>query len=139
MDARFEVIDALVDGERVEPQELERALSQREGRDYMIATWLLRESVQDEIALEPPAAMPMAPARRWAGRLMVAAVAAFCLASGYLVGHRMAGPSAPEAATSPSATNAIAPASSSAPAVPAPTRVIHLQPGVDWKEGTGGG
>jgi hypothetical protein len=37
MDARLEVIDAFVDGERVDPHELERALSERAGRDYMIA------------------------------------------------------------------------------------------------------
>jgi hypothetical protein len=139
MDAPFEVIDAFVDGERVDPHALERALSEREGRDYMIAAWLLRESVQDEIALDPPAVVPAPPVRRWASRLMVAAVAAFCLATGYLVGHRTAGTSVPDAGTVPSAANAIAPAPKAAPAVPAPTRVIHLQPGVDWKEGTGGG
>jgi hypothetical protein len=138
MDARFEVIDAFVDGERVDPDDLERALSERQGRDYMIAAWLLRESVQDEIALEPPALMPAPPARRWAGRLMVAAVAALCLTSGYLVGHRMAGTSVPSSDVSPSVTNTTAPVAE-APAVPAPTRVIRLQPGVDWKEGTGGG
>jgi len=139
MDGRFEVIDAFVDGERVDPQELERALSERQGRDYMIAAWLLRESVQDEIALEPIAAMPAPSARRWVSRVMVAAVAAFCLASGYLVGHRMAGPGTPEPGASPSVTNTIAPAPKTTPMAPAPTRVIRLQPGVDWKEGTGGG
>jgi len=51
----------------------------------------------------------------------------------------MAGTSAPAPATSASVTNATAPVPKTAPVVPAPTRVIRLQPGVDWKEGTGGG
>jgi hypothetical protein len=97
--------------------------------------------VQDEVALEPPALMPAPPARRWVSRLMVAAVAAFCLTSGYLVGYRMAGTRVPSEGASAAAPNTTATPTAVpvGPAVPAPTRVIRLQPGVDWKEGTGGG
>jgi len=35
MDERFEVLDAFVDGELVDPSDVKRALSQPEGRDYL--------------------------------------------------------------------------------------------------------
>lgn len=136
MSEGFEVIDAFVDGERVDPRELKRALSDQQGLNYMVDAWLLRESVQDEIALDPPLLMPALPARLWAGRLMVAAVAVICLTAGYFAGSRLSpAPVTPAAQTA--VTGSTAPTDGSLRA-PAPTRVIRLQQGVDWKEGTGG-
>jgi hypothetical protein len=139
MEPRFEIIDAFVDGERVDAAALKLALSEPAGRDYLVDVWLLRESLQEEMASEasPTAATVRARgARPW---LMAAALAA-CLIGGYFTGHRMSGTASPS--TPSSQPPVVAPAASaqttgSFPA-PVPTRVIQLQFGTDTHV-TGGG
>lgn len=137
MDGRFEIIDAFVDGERVDPPALKRALSEPDGRDYLVDAWLLRESVQDEIAVD--AAMPPAaagPSRRtvW----LAAAVAGICLVGGYIAGYRFARVFEPGAAppTAVAIEAVPAPPPASFPVPPA-TRVIRLELDPNWKEGGG--
>jgi len=130
MDARFEVIDALVDGERVDATALKQALADAAGRDYLVDAWLLREGVQDDAALAVSA--PVLPARA-AGRkpwLPWSIVAAACLIAGFMAGYRMANRLLPLSEPTVIAT----PASTSFP-VPAPTRVIQVQFGGDSSAG----
>ena len=127
MDARFEVIDAFVDGERVDAAALKAALSEAEGREYLIDAWLLRESVQEDLALD--ASTPLPARRRLSGPrtwVLAASVAAACLlffVFGYGAGGRSRSTTGKDAA---STTAKATPASTSFP-VPAPTRVIPVQ------------
>jgi hypothetical protein len=125
MDARFEVIDAFVDGERVDAVAFKQALSEDQGRDYLVDAWLLRESVQDEMALEasaPPARPRTRGPRSW---LLAAAVIVVSLAGGYAVGFRMAGRVDRTPPGSLPAAGVPAPATSFP--TPAPTRVIRVE------------
>ena len=86
MNRRFEIIDAFVDGETVDPVALKQALSEPEGRDHLVDAWLLRDLVQEEMASDAAAPTPraVAPARRaW---LLAAMVAGVCLIGGYAIG-----------------------------------------------------
>ena len=141
MESRFEVIDAFMDGERVDAAALKRALADDEGRDYLVDAWLLREGVQEDMALEA-AALP-GPARKNVLRpwLMAAAVV-LCLAGGYAAGYRTANVWSPAAPTNASNSGAVAsqpaaPAPPSSFPAPAPTRVIQIDFG--GTSPTGGG
>jgi hypothetical protein len=135
----FEVLDALVDGELVDPEALDRALAEPEGRRYLIDAWLLREAVQEESAVEvaaPPAAV-VAPLR-WQSLVVAAGIACVCLVGGYLVGVNLAqvgqrGASHPP----PPIVTPAAPARPSSFPVPAPTRVIRLELDANWKDSSG--
>ena len=126
---RFEVIDAFVDGRSVDPPELKRALAETEGRDYFIDAWLLRESLQAQMALESlPQTPPRARSRReW---LLPMAVSLAFLIGGGLAGYRLAelADRAPAGNTQPAPIPS-GPASSSPSAfpVPAPTRAIPFE------------
>ena len=125
MDGRFDIIDAFVDGEPVDPGALKSALADAEGRDYLVDAWLLRNVVQDEMAQE--SAVP-GPARRAARRpwLIAAAVAGVCLIGGYVAGTRFPAPmGSPPVAESPRVETAAPPATSFP--VPPATRVIRLE------------
>ena len=137
---RFEVIDAFVDGRRVNAPDLKRVLAEEEGRDYFIDAWLLRETLQDEMALE---SVPHARARHARGRAWVLpiAVSLASLMAGGLVGYRTAAwVAAPAAVDTRATTPAVAPAPSpqtpSFP-VPTPTRAIPMEFSAD--SGVGGG
>ena len=124
MDDRFELIDAFVDGERVDAVALKRVLAEDAGRDYFVDAWLLREGVLDELALEPVPAMRAIPNRRWPMLAIAASLA--CLMVGGLAGYRVG---TVRGGTSP-ATVASAPASpSSTTSFPAPpaTRAIPVE------------
>lgn len=136
MDQSFEILDAFVDGESVDPAALKQALSDARGRDYLVDAWLLRGMVQDDLASEGTTPHPRvgSPLRSW---LIAASLAGVCLVGGYVAGARFAGvltprpePAAPVETVSPPA-----PASS---AVPAATRVIRLELDPNWKETVGG-
>jgi hypothetical protein len=137
MDGRFEILDAFVDGERVDPVALKRALSDAEGRDYLVDAWVLRENVQDEMATDPavPPIRLVQPARRsW---MLAAAVAVVALIAGYTVGLKYGAPRRnPPPVVAPTPVNISPSAPRSFPA-PAPTRVIRLEL-ADWKEASGG-
>jgi hypothetical protein len=152
MDERFQIIDAFVDGERVDTAALKLALADSDGRDYLVDAWLIRETVQEEIAADAAAPVPPAvapPARRvpW---LIAVAAAVVCLIGGYLLGARLprgAAPSDVTAAVTPTAPAGVPGAVVVTPRpevvtsfpVPQPTRVIRLELGADWKESSGGG
>lgn len=137
MDGRYEILDAFMDGERVDPAELKRALSEAEGRDYMVDAWLLRDSVQDEMATDPavPPIRLLKPARLpWT---LAAAVAAVALVAGYAVGLKYGVPrQAPPPVVAPTPVN-VGPQTPRSFPVPTPTRVIRLEL-ADWKEASGG-
>ena len=135
MTGRFEIIDAFVDGETVDPAALKAALSEPEGRDHLVDAWLLRDLVQEELATDAAIPPPRTqPRRAW---LFAAMIAGVCLIGGYAIGTRfpsMLGTTpAPVATSEPVA--APVPASS---AVPEPTRVIRLDFGPSGTEGSGG-
>jgi len=133
-DDRLEVISAFVDGERVDPDALGTALALAEGRAYLVDLLRLREAVADA---EPPPASALLPGRPWRGaiRPMAAAtVALIALAGGYVAGQR----GRVQAGQEPGVRTPEILVQSSAPAPPKPTRVIKLEPGVNWIDGTGG-
>ncbi len=131
-----EAIAALVDGERVDAEALKRALALPDGRDYLVDLLALRELVAEHGAASSAPGTAGAP--RLARLPRLAAAAAIVLATalgGYFAGTRSVSPvSAPPGPLVPVAS---APAAGLTSA-PAPTRVIRLQPGVDWQERTGG-
>ena len=123
----FVVLDALVDGERVDVAALKDALSTDEGRQYFVDLVALREIALDAaVALAPATTSPRPVWRRW---VSVAAAIALSVGIGYAAGHR--GPSREQ--TRPPA----APGGQFISA-PAPTLVIKLQPGIDWTDLHGG-
>lgn len=136
MDDRFEVIDAFVDGERVDVPALKRALSETDGLDYFVDAWLLREGVQDEMALE---SIPHAGVRRWPERGWLLAVAAsvVCLIGGYLAGSRSGDPRDVAGSNAPPAAEASVPQTPSFP-VPSPTRAIPVEFSADSSGASGG-
>ena len=132
------VLDAFVDGERVDPDDLKMALADAEGRDYFVDVWLLREAVHDaDGGLSPsrsaaashrslreggqPDANDRSP-RRAAGKWMVAAALVVGLGGGYLAGNRPASPSIapPETVQNTPPVRSVFPA-------PAPTLVIPVE------------
>jgi hypothetical protein len=132
-----EVVAAFADGERVNVDGLERALATPEGRDYLIELLALREVTVGQAAVGSNLA---ATTRGRPGnhRLLAAAAAIVCLSAiaGYAVGSHTARqapgavPAAPSSQFADSAPAKVAP--------PEPTRVIRLEPGVDWHERDGG-
>jgi hypothetical protein len=132
----YDVIQAFADGEPVDPEELDRALADREGRAHLIDVLVLRGFV-NEPGLAPLAPVAVAPARvvarplRWLSIAALVTIAASV--GGYVVGERAASGKQRNELAATSATN-----SASAPAAPTPTRVIRLEPSVDWTEHRGG-
>jgi hypothetical protein len=139
MDRRHETIDALLDGERVDPTELKEALARAEGRDYLVDALALRELVA-ETSPAARVAIPAVPS--WQRRIQWPAAAAILVASlvaGFAAGYRSAGSGAPPPPAAREATAGVGAPKSSPPLLaPAPTRVIRLESGVDWTEGVGG-
>ena len=126
MEERFEIIDAFVDAEPVDPIALKRALSEPEGRDYLVDAWLLRNVVQDEMALEAASlARPAGSAGRrpW---LIAAGIAGACLIGGYVAGTQFPGTTGPPPVEPPRVEVQTPAASASFPMPPA-TRVIRLE------------
>ena len=133
MDSELEVIDALIDGERVNTAALKAVLASEAGRDYFVDAWMLREAVQELNDTAPAGAKVRAestetpaPARA-VGRWLIPAALAAGLAGGYFAGYRQAG--AEEIVTRPPAVTTVASAPSPKPVfpVPPPTRVIQLE------------
>jgi hypothetical protein len=129
MESRLEVIDAFVDGERVDATALKTALSDAEGRDYLVDVWLLREAAHGDSAGGAGAAAPASSAR--ASRLtprpwLLAAAFAGAVIGGYAIGYQTTDRATPPAGNTGSATVATTPASGSFPVPPA-TRVIQLE------------
>jgi len=115
MDDRFAVIDAFVDGERVDTADLKQALAGEGGRDYFVDAWLLRDAVQDELLREPVPQIPLRgrAERRWP--LLALAASIVCLIGGGFVGYRLAdrgraADAAPQTVQTPAMTSFPAPA-----------------------------
>jgi hypothetical protein len=123
------VVDAFVDGERVDRDTLKAALADPAAREYFVDLLLLRETVWS-IA---PATWQAAPGRRSPARWLAAAAAlAISLTGGYLAGQRQVVVSA----SSPTVEAVVQ--SSDAAVAPPPTHTISLKPGVNWTERPGG-
>jgi hypothetical protein len=132
MDNGLDIIGAFIDGERVDPVALKRALSEAGGRDYLVDLLALREIAGDIVpfASSAPPARPLGFLSGWA----TAAALLLCIGGGFILGERVNRTSAP--AVTPVAARPARPG----PAVraPEPTRVIRLEPGVNWTETPGG-
>src|SRR5262245_34458011 len=61
METPLQIIDAFIDGERVNAAELKHVLADASARDYLVDAWLLRESLQETMTVETPAPMPQVP------------------------------------------------------------------------------
>jgi len=123
VNSEMEVIDAFVDGERVDSEAIKRALADPEGRAYLVDAWLLREAMQEDQA-RTAAAAPQARSARPAQRWLIAAGIAAGLIGGYATG-RTTGRSTQLPAAPPATTAVVQP--SPAFPVPAATRVIQLE------------
>jgi len=128
MDAH-EVIGAFVDRERVDPEALKAALTTDQGRQYLVDVIALRELTTDEA---PQANLVRRDwsAARW---FSMAAAIILTLGAGYLIGARFGADRALASVPSPVAIEVAQPISA-----PAPTRIIRLEPGVNWKSKEGG-
>lgn len=125
MNSELEIIDAFVDGQRVDADAIKRALADPEGRAYMVDAWLLREAVQeDETRASHAATLPVVRSAKPAQRWLVAAAVTASLLGGYATG-RMTGRQAPFI-VAPPVTTAVAQPNPAFP-VPAATRVIQLE------------
>jgi hypothetical protein len=122
------VVEAFLDGERVDPEALKRALAEPHARDHLVELLALRETVW---SMTPSTWAPIArPGRARARWLAAAAAVVVSLTAGYLAGQQRVAPAT--TSLSPSVEAVIHVPDS--PAAPAPTRVISLQPGVNWTE-----
>ncbi|HUL74169.1 MAG TPA: hypothetical protein VLT86_13765 [Vicinamibacterales bacterium] len=122
-----DVIEAFIDGERVDPALLKQALADEAGRDLLIDVLVLRSLVAEQAARRPVATEAPPRSRVSRLRLVVAAagIAGLGLFGGYLAGSHHPSPAA-------------APAGVSGAMAPAPTHIIRLENGVDWNEKVGG-
>jgi len=126
----FDVLEAFLDGEGVDPFTLKRALEEPAGREHLVDLLLLREAVNglDRTAWTmPPRGSAVSRSRWWAAAAIVVS-----LAAGFAAGQRTLAATARE-----SGVEAVieVPRPSIAPA---PTRTIALEPGVNWTDSPGG-
>lgn len=127
MDSQYEALAAWVDGEPVARTEVAVALETREGRDYVLDLMALRHMVAVTTPV-PSEAVTTRPARRWPQLAATAAAVALCAAGGFAAGRLLT-------PVPPLSSNGIAAVSTPAPiSAPAPTRVIQLDEGTNWRE-----
>lgn len=127
----YAVVEAFIDGERIDPDALKVALADPAGRDCLVELLALRDAVG---GMGPSrwSAMnrvsPMARRIRWAA---AAALVVCAVGAGYVAGQRTleARPAQPNV----SAVVNLA----TTPMAPPPTKVITLRPGIDWTESKG--
>ena len=128
MDSDHDVIDAFIDGERVDTGALRRALTDTAGLDYFLDTWMLREAVQqdpDMIGTERRQAV--LPPRRTTGKWMAAAALVAGLAGGYAAGYRSFATAPAPVVASPATTALARPDAREVFPAPRPARVIQLE------------
>jgi hypothetical protein len=127
------VIEAFLDGERVDTHALKAALADPAARDHLVDVLLLRGAVRELDPLAVPADTAANARRRVRERpsrakwLAAAAMMLVSLTVGYAAGQRVVAPAAP------STVEAILQVEDPASA-PAPTRSIAFTPGVNWTE-----
>jgi hypothetical protein len=125
-----DAIAAFIDGEPVDPQSLVDALSEAEGREYLVDLLALRGIVAcDQDGRSAPARS--AAASRARQLAIAASLAAVSVIGGYALGQRSV-----DSSSAPQSSATIA--TPEAARAPAPTRVIQLENGVDWTERVGG-
>lgn len=124
----FLIVAALADGEPVEPAALKAALADAAVRDYLVDLVSLRQAV---------GAMAAQSDIRWRERrsilsrrgwMTAAAAAVLSLTAGYLAGQRTGIQVAPAPMVETVVNFGVT------PAAPQPTRIVPLQPGVNWTE-----
>lgn len=122
-------IAAFLDGEDVDASALKLALADAEGRDYLVDLLVLRRSVQ--ATFEPRGTVAPVPRTSRRRALAVAAAVVVSLGSGYAAGRHLEVAETRESEMSPVVVEfgQFAP-----PPAPAPTRVIQLTPGRNWKD-----
>lgn len=117
-------LEAFLDGETVERAALRDALADEGAREHFLDLLVLRGGIA---ALGPAAWSAPQPARRYRTRWWTAAaVVVLSLAAGFVAGQRTVD------ATAFAAVEMVGPARGAR--APKPTRVISLEPGVNWKE-----
>jgi len=127
-DAALLVVDAFLDGERIDPQTLKQTLAREDARDYLVELLAIREAVS---VTAPHRWSVKERGRRGVPWLAAAAGVVLSLTTGYFAGQ--------EAAAQPVATSGVeAVMSPEMPPLPEPTRIISLRPGVNWTETSGG-
>jgi hypothetical protein len=131
-DERFAVVEAFLDGERIDAQGLKDALADAAARDHFVDLLVLREAVGSMAAGKWSAdGRPGARGRlRW---FAAAAAVVMSVTAGYFAGLRVVASPAPPASTVEAVIQFERP-----PAAPAPTQVIQLRPGINWTEHSGG-
>lgn len=133
-----QLVDAFVDGERVDTSRLRAALRNDDAVDYLVDALALRDVVTENVPTVlhpegvPAISTPKMERRtfrfgnrrpRFASRWLTAAAVVLAAGGGFMAGVWAPGGS-PDATISDDA--------------PAPTRVIELEPGVNWTESSGG-
>ena len=129
-DQAYLVVAALADGERVDPDALRLALDVPAVRDYLVDIIALRQAVGTANELSAVRWRERRSLRSRIGWASIAAAAVISLAAGYVVGQRNV-----EAAPAPIVESVVH--LDSQRAAPKPTRVISLEPGVNWTEKAG--
>jgi hypothetical protein len=122
------VVAALADGEPVDADALRTALNDAEVREYLIDLVALRQSVRTANELSTVRWHERRSLGARAGWLSAAAAVVVGLTAGYLAGQR----TAPRAPIVETVVHLEGP-----PEAPQPTRVISLQPGINWRESAG--
>ena len=124
-----EVISTFIDGERVEPELLKRALETPEGRDCLVELLRIRDAL-GRMGPHAVAIRPVHPIWRTVRGPAAAAIVLLALAGGYVAGQR----------TRPADSDAEPQmvVVTSPQTAPAPTHVIKLERGVNWSDSIGG-
>jgi hypothetical protein len=136
MEDAHDIVAALVDGERVDADDLQRALGDVDARDYLIDLLALREVVAGRpVVLNTASGQGRRSSTAW----WLVAAAALCISTltGFVAGQRQT-QRAVSAPTHTSAAPGNAQRDSMPTGLPKPTSVIRLQSGVDWNERPGG-
>ena len=123
------IVEAFADGEPVDRAALSAALADPAAREHLLDVLILRDAIGSMTTPRWQRSQPRKSRRPW---LAAAAAVLLSVIGGYYAGHQgiVAGPAHTTVETSIDL--------SISPAAPAPTRVVTLQPGVNWTEGSGG-
>ena len=123
------VVEGLLDGARVDARALREALADPAACDHFVELLVLRDALAAMAPLDWSAAR-LPPGSRRPGRWLAAAAAVVAsVLAGYLAGQRVT-----LAAPAPASAIEAVVMVDDAPAAPPPTRVIALEPGVNWTE-----
>jgi hypothetical protein len=126
----YEIVEALLDGESVNPQALRVALADPAVRDHFVDLLVLREAVGAMVMPKYSAGLRQTSRPSRLSVFATAAAVLVSLALGYLAGHRV---EIPAAAQTIEAVVHV----QDTPAAPAPTQIITLRPGINWTEKSG--